>query len=76
MTTFWTKTAFEKIGYFNEDEHLCMDYEYWLRLGKVYKPKYIAHYLANFRFYHTSKSGERFKQQFTDQYRLAKKHAA
>jgi len=52
-----------------------MDYEYRLRLGKKYDPVYIPRYIANFRFYQTSKSGSRFIQQFQDELRLARKYA-
>jgi len=75
MTVFRTRKAFKEIWFFNEDEHLCMDYEYWLRLGKKYTPTYIPSYLANFRFYTTSKSWTFYTKQFSDQYRLAKKYA-
>lgn len=72
MATFRTREAYKAIWDFDEEEHLCMDYNYWLRLWKLYDPAYIDEYLANFRFYHTSKSGARFEKQFEDQYRLAK----
>ena len=75
MTVFWTKEAMEKVGLFNEKEHLCMDYDYRLKLGRYFKPTVIPHYIANFRFYQTSKSGSYFFQQFKDQLRLAKKYA-
>lgn len=75
MTVFWKREAMEKVGLFNIDEHLCMDYEYWLKLWKVSDPVYIPFYTANFRFYHTSKSWSRFKVQFKDELRLATKHA-
>ena len=75
MTVFWKKEAMEELWFFDIDEHLCMDYEYRLRLGEKYQPIYIPSYIANFRFYHTSKSGARFTQQFKDELRLAKKYA-
>ncbi len=75
MTVFWKKEAMQKIWLFDVNEHLCMDYEYRLRLGEKYDPVYIPEYIANFRFYHTSKSGARFVQQFQDELRLAKKYA-
>jgi hypothetical protein len=75
MTVFRTREAFIEVGFFDEDEHLCMDYEYWLRLGKKYTPAYIDEYLANFRFYTTSKSGSFYTKQFSDQFRLANKYS-
>lgn len=75
MTVFWKREVMEKCGYIDEDEHLCMDYEYWLRIWEEYEPLYIPEYIANFRFYQTSKSWARFSQQFKDEYRLAEKYA-
>ena len=75
MTVFWKREIMDEIWYFDVDEHLCMDYEYRLRMGKKYDPVYIPKYLSNFRFYQTSKSWSRFVKQFTDELRLAKKYA-
>ncbi|EKE29335.1 MAG: glycosyl transferase family 2 [uncultured bacterium (gcode 4)] len=76
MTVFWKKRVIDAAGLFNVDEHLCMDYEYWLRLWKLWDPVYIPHYIANFRFYQTSKSWSRFDKQFSDELRIATKYAA
>ena len=75
MTVFWKREVMEECWYFEVEEHLCMDYEYWLRIGEKYEPLYIPEYVANFRFYHTSKSWSRFEKQFKDELRLAKKYA-
>ena len=75
MTVFWKREVVEKCWYFDEDEHLCMDYEYRLRIGEKYDPLYIPEYVANFRFYYTSKSGAHFNKQFKDELRIAKKYA-
>lgn len=71
--TFWKRELLNKIGYFNEAEHFCMDYEYWLRIGKKYPAGVINEYLANFRYHTTSKSGSVNKKQFRDELRLAEK---
>ena len=75
MTVFWKREVMEEIGYFDENEHLCMDYEYWLRIGEKYEPLYINEHIANFRFYYTSKSWAHFDKQFKDELRIAKKYA-
>ena len=75
MTVFWKREVMEKCWYFDENEHLCMDYEYWLRIWEYFEPLYIPEYIANFRFYQTSKSGAHFDKQFKDELRLAKKYA-
>lgn len=75
MTVFWKREILEEVWYFNEDEHLCMDYEYWLRIWSKYDPIYIHDYLANFRRYPASKSGSRYNKQFQDELRIAEKYA-
>jgi glycosyltransferase involved in cell wall biosynthesis len=72
---FWKRELLNEIGYLNENEHFCMDYEYWLRIGKAYEPGFIDDNLANFRYYSTSKSGSVNKKQFADELRIAKKYA-
>lgn len=75
MTVFWKKEVYKELWGFDVDEHLCMDYEYRLRIWAKYDPLYINAHIANFRFYNTSKSWSRFKKQFQDELRLAKKYA-
>lgn len=75
MTVFWKKEVMDEVWYFDKKHHLCMDYEYWLRIWKKYDPLYIPEYLANFRFYHTSKSGSMFTKQFTQELEVAEKYA-
>lgn len=75
MTVFWKKEVMEKCWYIDEDEHLCMDYEYRLRIWEYFEPLYIPEYIADFRFYQTSKSWAHFDKQFKDELRLAKKYA-
>jgi len=62
------------LGLLKEDEDYCMDYEYWLRIGRKYRPGMINDYLANFRFHPGSKSGHIDKKQFQDELRLAIKY--
>jgi glycosyltransferase involved in cell wall biosynthesis len=71
--TFWRKDIINEIGYLNENEYFCMDYEFWLRIGEKYDPGVIDEYLANFRLHTMSKSGSNNKKQFQDELRLAKK---
>lgn len=75
MTVFWKKEIYKELWDFDIKEHLCMDYEYRLRIWEKYNPLYINEHIANFRFYYTSKSGATFKKQFKDEFRLAKKYS-
>src|SRR5262249_30785334 len=59
----------DEFGLFDEDDHLVMDYEYWLRIGGKYPPGILTDYLAQFRVHRDSKlSGsfaERQRLEFT-----------
>ncbi|MEK6282004.1 MAG: glycosyltransferase family 2 protein [Acidobacteriota bacterium] len=74
--TFWKRELLSEFGYFNENEHLCMDYEYWLRIGQTHPAGVINEYLANFRYYANSKSGSTVKKMFQDKLRLARQYGA
>lgn len=71
--TFWKREIHAEMGFLDENEHFCMDYEFWLRIGQKYSPDIIPEYLANFRYYNESKSGNVNKKQFQDEIRIAKK---
>lgn len=73
--TFWRREIMEEFGLFNKNEHLVMDYEYWLRIGQKYPAGFIRHYLAEFRMYSQSKGFQLFKKQFHDELRVAKNYS-
>lgn len=55
-STFWSRRAYNKIGKFNEKYHYVMDYDYWLRMAKYYRPHDLKVALAAFRAQPDSKS--------------------
>jgi len=69
--TFWRRRVYERVGDFNEEEHLCMDYEYWLRVGKIYKLKVVDDYLAGFRVHGGSKSTNDVVGHFWEEFLVA-----
>jgi glycosyltransferase involved in cell wall biosynthesis len=73
---FWRRSLLDEVGYLNEEEHYCMDYDYWLRLGSRYPAGVIPAYLANFRYHPASKSGSVDRQQFVDELRIARAFGA
>ena len=73
-STFWKRDLLTEIGYLNEAESLCMDYEFWLRIGQKYPAGVIDEYLANFRYYPDSKSWRGIEKQFQDELRLARRY--
>lgn len=73
--TFLRRQVLDEIGYIDVTHHLVMDYEYWLRIGAKYPAGVINDYLANFRWYEDSKSGQTFKKQFRQELNVAKVYA-
>ncbi len=54
---FWRHKAVDEIGFFNEDLHYRMDFDYWVRMviaGYQFAP--IDKFLASFRLHDTSKT--------------------
>jgi glycosyltransferase involved in cell wall biosynthesis len=74
MTVFWRRQLLDRIGYLNEELHLAMDYDYWLRLARLSDPVYIEDPIACFRWYPESKSGARFQEQFREECAIARRH--
>jgi hypothetical protein len=75
MGVFWRRSAFEAVGPFSEELQLAMDYDYWLRLARKWPGRFIDEDLADFRWYSSSKSGSRFRDQFAEELRVAMHHA-
>ena len=55
-STFWSRHAYEQIGPFNESYHYVMDYDYWLRMSKQFRPHDLGVALSGFRAHEESKS--------------------
>lgn len=73
--TFWKRQIHSEMGFFDENEHLCMDYEFWLRIGQKYPAGVMHDYLANFRYYADNKSGSAHKEQLQNRLEIAKKYS-
>jgi len=74
--TFWRRDLVEEFGLFDENEHLVMDYDYWLRIGKKYPLAVLDEYLAGFRVYAASKTSSSFLTTFRREMALARKHSS
>jgi hypothetical protein len=71
--TFWRRAVVERIGLLDESEHFCMDYDYFLRIGKEF-PLWATHnYLASFRVHLGAKS-MCFREQFSADLKIACRH--
>lgn len=65
-SVFWTREAMDQIGLMNEENDLCSDYEYWLRLGSKFEPKFFDRVMARYRIHPgqltLQKTGEQLRQ--------------
>jgi glycosyltransferase involved in cell wall biosynthesis len=74
--TFWRRSVVDEIGLFDVNEHLVLDYEYWLRIGRKYKPSIVNDYLAQFRVHRQSKTRTTFFDNFRQELLVAKKYSS
>lgn len=72
--TFWRRTVIERVGLFDENEHLAMDYDYSLRVGRHFPLWVIDSYLAGFRVHRASKS-TKIREHFESDLAVAKRYA-
>ncbi len=74
--TFWRKELLwdKDIGYLDEKLDYSMDYDYWLKLGKKYRPYITSDYLAEYRMHISSKGGGNPGKQFRQEYLLSLKY--
>jgi glycosyltransferase involved in cell wall biosynthesis len=68
---FWRREFGQKVDGLDESLHYTMDYDLWLRMGKMSPPKIIDRMLAQFRIHPSSKSGKVNREQFDEGYRVA-----
>ena len=62
--TFLRSEVLEEFGLFDKNQHLAMDYDYWLKIGEKYDPLILDEYLAMFRVYRSSKTSSTFYKTF------------
>jgi glycosyltransferase involved in cell wall biosynthesis len=63
---FWKKCVIEKVGLLNENLHLVMDFDFFLRIGKQYTFDYIEKNVSFFRCYPDGKTGKFRKKQLIE----------
>lgn len=68
---FIRRDVLTTVGFFSERENLVMDYEYWLRIGRLSEPIVVPRYLAGFRRIEGTKSNTSYRKQFGDDMRVA-----
>jgi len=55
-TAFWRKCMLQEIGFFSDDLHFALDYDYWIRTSCKFKLNFIKEHLANTRMYPETKT--------------------
>jgi glycosyltransferase involved in cell wall biosynthesis len=72
--TFWRREVIQRVGPFDEELHLTMDYDYSLRVGGRYKLWVLNAPLASFRVHPASKSAS-IRAHFDEDLAVARKYA-
>lgn len=67
-STFWRKKLGVEIGKFDEQLHLCMDYDFWMRAIQKYPLHVLPNHLSLFRIHGTSKGGTQYEKQFNEEH--------
>jgi len=75
-STFWKRSLLDKVGFVNENYHLCMDYDLWLRILKHHPLHTISSPLSAFRIHSTSKGKSQYVKQFNEEKEVAEKNGA
>jgi glycosyltransferase involved in cell wall biosynthesis len=71
---FWRRGFGHDVGPLDESLHWTMDYDLWLRMGRVTDPMFLDNVLARFRLHPQSKTGKVDRRQFDEQYAVAKRY--
>jgi len=72
--TFWRRDALKRVGPLDPTLNWAMDYDLWLRLGRVSDPIVLDRPLARFRLHATSKTGDFSRRQYDEDLAVAKRY--
>ena len=75
MGVFWRRDLLLTVGGLRNEYHLAMDYDLWLRFWLECPGTFLNSAIASFRIYESSKSGGQYRQQLSEAFDIAKKHA-
>lgn len=73
--TFFRRELLEEAGPIDPELHLAMDYDLWLRFGRLAEPAFVSRRLANFRRHGESKSGARYRAMAWECFNIARSRA-
>ncbi len=72
---FFRKSLIEEFGSFNQNRHLTMDYDLWLRFATKYSPGIMPFIVANMRYHENAKSGSRAMEHLKETFDLCKQYS-
>jgi glycosyltransferase involved in cell wall biosynthesis len=76
MAVFWNRAMWEQAGGLDNDRHLDMDYDLWLRFARVADPLVLPEELADFRIHRAAKGSRHAGPQLDAALATARKHSA
>lgn len=72
-SVMFSKKAYEEIGPVNTELHMCMDYEYWIRLAQRFSFGYVEKYIGATRMYGETKTSTMQKRHLAEGVAILKK---
>jgi hypothetical protein len=75
MAVFWNRAMWDQAGGLDNDRHLDMDYDLWLRFAQVSEPHVLSDVLADFRIHGESKGSRQTNAQLDAAFATARKHS-
>lgn len=69
-SSFWRRSVLEEVGMIDENLHMVMDFEFFLRIAKKYEMHYINRNISYFRFYSNGKTSRLKKKQIYELTRI------
>lgn len=73
-TVFVRRSAVERVGYLDEALQFCMDYDLWIRIGKIARFGWVEEYVATSRLYPGSKTLGRRQEVYAEVLEMMYRH--
>jgi glycosyltransferase involved in cell wall biosynthesis len=71
---FMRRAALERVGFLDEHYDFAMDFDLWIRLGRVFPAAYADEYWAAFRYHEASKSVAHIDRFWKEQRQISRKY--
>jgi glycosyltransferase involved in cell wall biosynthesis len=73
-STFWRKSIIQEFGGVDEQFHLVMDFDFFLRISQYYKFYYLNKNFSYYRYYKENKSLSMVRRQINEIFKVYKKN--